>query len=175
MILFSLATRRISRKCRRHPAKAAEHHDLLMVSGLAEHMPCTGPGSSKKQARHDLDTINTTFGLERAGRPLQESPDFSVINNKSSRQLPRIPLELHRHYNLGTTFQCQPLLPLHDGGMVDVTSDESSMILQASNGCCESAAARIDHEISGPTEMPDERFNFSQRTLPRVPVLLPVI
>lgn len=46
-----------------------EHHDLLMAFEPAMHMACTGPGSSAKQARHDLHTINTTFGTEGAGRP----------------------------------------------------------------------------------------------------------
>lgn len=44
-----------------------------MASSLAEHITCTGPESSGKQARHELDTSNTIFGRERAGRPLQES------------------------------------------------------------------------------------------------------
>jgi hypothetical protein len=46
-----------------------EHHDLLMSEMCAEHVACTGPGTSVNQARHESDTISTTFGMERAGRP----------------------------------------------------------------------------------------------------------
>ncbi len=46
-----------------------EQNDLLVTATSAEHMDCTGPESSANQARHDLNTSNTTFGLEEAGRP----------------------------------------------------------------------------------------------------------
>lgn len=64
-----------------------EHHDLLMVSGLAEHMPCTCPENSGKHGRHESDTSNTTFGLERGrttpamvARPLPLSTDTHPAN-----------------------------------------------------------------------------------------------
>ncbi len=77
------------RMMRRH-----EHCDLLMAYGTAEHMACTGPGSSAKQARHDLNTFNTTFGTERAGRPLHGSSGFSVVRMSRRTLLP----SLRRHH-----------------------------------------------------------------------------
>jgi hypothetical protein len=57
-----------------------------MASGLAEQMACNGPGSSGKQAKHELDISNTTFGLKKAGRSLQGPSGFSVINSRSTSQ-----------------------------------------------------------------------------------------
>ena len=52
---------------------ATEHYDLLVTTTFAEYMPSNGPRFPVKQSKHGLDTSNTTFGLERAGKPLQGS------------------------------------------------------------------------------------------------------
>ena len=68
--------------------------------------------------------------------------------------------------------QAKPLSPCCNTGLCDVTADEASLEIQASDCGGESAATGVNYEIPWLREVPNQLLDLAQWLLPLMPRLL---